>query len=93
MNASHNAALKNYYQIRRDSWNTWAPHSLHARANRYLTASQHREIIRLVQEGGETMAAVARKLGLNYSTVTKITYGMHKPKKQEQTESWTALKQ
>jgi DNA-binding MarR family transcriptional regulator len=83
MNSNHNAALKHYYQLRRDSWNTWAPHSLHDRTYRYLTASQHREIIRLVQECGETMAAVARKLGLNYSTVTKITYGMHKPKSKE----------
>lgn len=81
MNQKHNAALKHYYQLRRDSWNTWAPHSLKNRTNRYLTARQHQEIIRLVHEGGETMAAVARKLGLNYSTVTHIIYGTKGPRK------------
>lgn len=84
MNAKHRTALRLYYQSRRDSWNTWAPHSAGGRPNRYLTASQHREILRLVQEGHEPMAAVARKLGLNYSTVTKIVYGTHKPKQKEQ---------
>lgn len=83
MNAKHNAALKHYYQLRRDSWNTWAPHSVGGRPNRYLTAGQHREILRLVEEGGETMAAVARKMGLNYSTVTKICYGIHRPKRND----------
>jgi DNA-binding MarR family transcriptional regulator len=80
VNAKHNAALRHYYQLRRDSWNLWAPHSEHNRSNRYLTSSQHREIMALVQEGGETMAAVARKLGLSYSTVTKIIYGENKPR-------------
>lgn len=87
MNAKHRTALRYYYQQRRDSWNTWAPHSeghgANGRPNRYLTAGQHREILRLVQDGGETMAAVARKMGLNYSTVTKIVYGTHKPKRVE----------
>ena len=85
MNAKQRAARKYYYAVRRESWNTWAPHSVGGRANRYLTASQHREILRLVQDGNETMAAVARKMGLNYSTVTKIVYGMHKPKTAEKT--------
>lgn len=79
MNAKHNTALKHYYQLRRDSWNTWAPHSVGGRPNRYLTAGQYQEILRLVQDG-EKMASVARKMGINYSTVTKIIYGMHKPK-------------
>lgn len=84
MNKQHNAALKYYYQLRRGSWNAWAPHSKrkYAPNQRYLPASQHREIVRLVQEG-ETMAQVARLFNLNYSTVTKIVYGMNQPKKNE----------
>jgi hypothetical protein len=70
----------NYYEARRSYWNTWAPHA-QPRGRRFLTESQHREIIRLVKDGHETMAAVARKLGLAYSTVTKIVYGTRKARK------------
>jgi hypothetical protein len=63
-----------YYEAKRDYWNTWAPHA-QARAARYLTATQHREIIRLVKSKEATMVAVAKKYGVNYSTVTKIVYG------------------
>ena len=79
MNKTHNAALKYYYKLRRQSWNAWAPKSRHDRAHRYLTESQYREIMALVSSG-ETMAQVARTFGLNYSTVTKIVYGTLKPK-------------
>ena len=84
MNQKHNAALKHYYELRRGSWNAWAPKSTrqHKPNQRYLHAQVHREIIRLVKEG-DTMAHVARVFGLNYSTVTKIIYGMNKPKRPE----------
>lgn len=68
-----------YYEARRDYWNSWAPHS-QARGHRYLTAKQHREILKLVQDDRITMAAVARRFGLGYSTVTKIVYGTRKPR-------------
>jgi hypothetical protein len=61
-----------------------APKSQRAR-RRYLTPYEYRAVRHLVIECGETMADVARTLGLSYWTVRDIVTKRRKPRKTGQT--------
>lgn len=63
---------------KRERMRKWLPKSTQVR-RRYLSDREHRRIKWLVRENGESMADVARTMGINYSTVTGIVYGTKKP--------------
>ena len=50
------------------------------RKRRYLSPREHRAIRHLVLECAESMADVARDLGLSYWTVRDIAYGRRRPR-------------
>jgi transposase len=62
---------------KRERMRAWYPKSQQIR-RRYLTPYEHRRIAFLVR-GGVTMADVARRYEVSYSTVKDIIYGKSKP--------------